>query len=253
MAVPWSLVGAMVVGGVATLLAFPPAQWVAMAIDSATGGRVRIAQAQGTAWKGSGVLVFADGDAGKAGALHGMALPGRLGWDVDPLQLLGGTVALAMTHPSLDKKLAVELRADRMRLSDGRLTLPAMELSALGSPWNALRPSGAFAADWKQLEILPRGLNGKIGLDLAQAASPISPVKPLGSYRIDAEGQGGPLTVRMRTVSGSLQLTADGQLASGVLRIAGDAGCSAQCEELTPLLSVIGRKEGERYKFRLGQ
>ena len=68
-----------VLGAIGGLIAFAPAAWLASAVASATGDRLLLADARGTVWKGSAVVVLTGG----AGSRDATALPGRLDWTLD--------------------------------------------------------------------------------------------------------------------------------------------------------------------------
>ncbi len=96
MRIAFYLLAALVVL-VVTVLVIAPAQWAAGAVRSATQGRVDLAEARGTVWNGSAVLVLAaasDATASRA------SLPERLSWQLSPWSLLAGQVDLTISHPS---------------------------------------------------------------------------------------------------------------------------------------------------------
>jgi general secretion pathway protein N len=69
------MVGVALGAGVA-LVAFAPAAWLASAVSDATGRRVLLADARGTVWQGSAVMVLTGG----VDSRDASALPGRLNW-----------------------------------------------------------------------------------------------------------------------------------------------------------------------------
>ena len=71
----WAGTGALI-GALAGLVAFAPAAWLATRVESATGGRLLLADARGTVWSGSALPVLTGG----AGSRDAAALPGRLDW-----------------------------------------------------------------------------------------------------------------------------------------------------------------------------
>ena len=80
-----------------TMLVIAPAQWAASSVRSATSGRVDLAEARGTVWNGSAVLVLAaaaDTSATRA------SLPERLSSQRSPWSLLAGQLNLTVAHPS---------------------------------------------------------------------------------------------------------------------------------------------------------
>src|SRR5688500_13312246 len=149
-ALGWGLLGALG-GAVLALAAFAPAAWLAGAVASASGERLVLADARGTLWRGSAIVVLTGG----AGSRDASALPGRLQW---ALGLDGAALALRARHACC---IADELR---LRVVPGwtrlRLELappataggasptighwPAAWLAGLGTPWNTLQPSGTL-------------------------------------------------------------------------------------------------------------
>jgi general secretion pathway protein N len=73
----WGIAGA-VVGALVGLVAFAPASWLAYGLASATQQYVVLADARGTVWDGSAVLLLTGG----AGSRDASALPGRLKWNL---------------------------------------------------------------------------------------------------------------------------------------------------------------------------
>ena len=73
-----------------------PAQWAAGALRSASGGRLDLAGASGSLWRGSAILVVSAGAAGSARA----SLPEPLSWRLSPWALFTGTLDLTLSHPS---------------------------------------------------------------------------------------------------------------------------------------------------------
>ncbi|MBP0577664.1 type II secretion system protein N, partial [Campylobacter jejuni] len=80
---------------------------------------------------------------------------------------------------------------------------------------------------WRQL--------GELQLDLINVSSRVSPVAPLGSYRLQLTGDpGNPgvSTVRLQTLEGALQLTGTGTLNSaGTTRFVLEAGAAPGRQE----------------------
>ena len=73
----WAVFGAFV-GVLIGVVVFAPAAWLASAIASATGQHLLLADARGTVWTGSAVVVLTGGP----GSRDASALPGRLDWTV---------------------------------------------------------------------------------------------------------------------------------------------------------------------------
>jgi general secretion pathway protein N len=180
-AAAWAAAGALL-GGAMAGFANVPAAWVAEAAGNATSQRLLLADARGTLWSGSGVLVLTGG----LGSRDASALPGRLQWQ---LGLSGAALSLTLRHACcLSDELALRLTPGfgslRLELPPGRNGQngqnsqnsqngtsalngpkglsgvnapggaasgpeaighwPAAWLEGLGTPWNTLRPSGTL-------------------------------------------------------------------------------------------------------------
>ena len=64
----------VLLGSLAAGLGFAPASWLASALSAASGQRLLLADARGTVWQGSAVMVLTGGE----GSHDASALPGRL-------------------------------------------------------------------------------------------------------------------------------------------------------------------------------
>jgi hypothetical protein len=71
----WAAAGVLL-GSLVAGLVFAPASWLASALSGASGQRLLLADARGTVWQGSAVMVLTGGE----GSHDASALPGRLHW-----------------------------------------------------------------------------------------------------------------------------------------------------------------------------
>ena len=263
----WALAGAAL-GAVVALVSFAPAAWLAQTVARATEGRLLLADARGTLWRGSAVLVLTGG----AGSRDASALPGRLQWT---LGLDGAALALRARQACCiegELKLRVVPGLDRLRLElpgaagDGRAAAPvllgqwpASWLVGLGTPWNTLQPSGT-------LQLSSAGLvaeavqgrwtfSGQGELQLRGLASSLSTLEELGSYRLQLQGdaRGDTAQLQLSTTSGVLQLSGSGQWAASKLRFNGQASAAPGSEAaLGNLLNIIGRRQGALSLISIG-
>ena len=252
---PWffALVGALL--GLAIAVAFfAPARWLAAAVQRASDGHVLLQAPRGTVWDGSAQLVLAGG----ADSRDATALPGQLEWTIRPT-LSGATARLVnrccMTDPlKLDAQLS--LSGAQLRLADGASQWPAGLLAGLGAPFNTLQPEG-------QLELSTQGFNatyaggrwsieGQVRLDANDVSSRLSTLRPMGSYRVTLQGGPAP-TMKLETLSGSLQLTGSGQFVGTRLQFEGTASAAPdRIDALANLLNIIGRRDGARAIIKVG-
>lgn len=260
-ALRWALWGAAV-GALVTLAVFAPAAWLARAVAGATEGRVLLADARGTVWRGSAVLVLTGGPDSRDAS----ALPGRFGWTV---HWRGSAFDVALQHPCcLESGVALRWQPGfaRQRVSlrpaaGGAIgQWPAAWLAGLGTPWNTLQLGGRMAlsspglsAEWVQGRLR---LDGTLQLDLVHVASRLATVEPLGSYRVTLQGDAGggdALAVTLATVDGALRLSGQGQFAGGRLRFRGQAQAAPGSEvALGNLLGILGRREGALTTITIG-
>ena len=248
----------------ATALAAAPARFVDLALERASLGRVRMAEANGTVWSGSGRLVFADIDNAEAAdkpprdaavqALAGVAIPGRVHWDVRPWPLLAGLIDASLNVDGMSEPVQLQGSFGELRVGPGRLALPSVELSRLGSPWNSIRPSGALGVEWQALTIRDGQLAGDAAVELRDASSALTPVRPLGSYRVEIQGRGSQADLALETLNGPLQLNGKGtwDARAGLRFMANATAEPAAADRLRSFLGVIGRREGERTIIRIG-
>ena len=132
--------------------------------------------------------------------------------------------------------------------------MPGVELSRLGSPWNTIRPSSAVSLQWPSLAVRQGVLDGQFALELRDVAAAIVPVRPLGSYRIEVRGDGRDVKLGLSTLSGALSLDGQGSWdrRQGLRFEAQARATDDNRVRLQSLLTLIGRREGDRTVIRIG-
>lgn len=249
-------VAAGLLGAVLTAVASAPASFADRGLALVTDGRVRLAEAAGTVWRGSGRLVLVDVAAEDTGdgAPPGVAVPGRVAWSLRALPLLIGQLDAQLRFEGMAQPVRVNGAYDEVRIGGGALALPSVELGRLGSPWNTLRPSGSLHLAWENLVIRDGSLDGRARIELRDASSAMTPVRPLGSYRVDVVGRGNRADLSIATMSGPLRLEGSGIFdTQGGLRFVAEASVdAAERKRLQSFLGLMGRREGERTIIRIG-
>lgn len=251
------LLGAGVLTALLVVAVFAPAAWIDYGLDRASLGRVRLADASGTVWRGEGRLVLADqlpGERGGEPVVDGFAFPGRVSWRLSVLPLMLGLVDASVRIDPMPEPVRISGHPAEVHVAAGSLDLPSVELSRLGSPWNTIRPSAALSLRWDALTIRNGVLDGRASVELRDAASAMTPVRPLGTYRIDVEGSGRDVSLRLATLTGPLRLQGSGQWdrRAGVRFTADATAEGADRARLQSLLALIGRRDGERTIIRIG-
>ncbi len=231
-----------------------PAAWVGTVLADATNQRISLNQAQGTVWQGSAVLVFKGG----SGSTDVARLPGRISWHLLPTWLgLRGNVGISCCaqHPWRISAQAKWGGAD-VSLNAPSLNLPASVLAGLGTPWNTLGLQGQLLFSSESLHLSIRegrlALAGQAQLDVSQAHSRLSTLRPVGSYRVSLDGGDVP-RIHLSTLEGALQLSGNGQWLGQRLRFSGEArALEGQEPALQNLLNIIGRRQGARSIITIG-
>ncbi|MDE1997584.1 MAG: type II secretion system protein N [Burkholderiales bacterium] len=256
-------------GAVLGLILFAPATWLAQSVENLTGGRLLLAEAQGTVWQGDAVAILTGGP----GSRDAKALPGRLGWRIK-VKGLGLRVSLQQdccmpTPVVLDLlpgwgRLRAELKLNpngneaELQASGAVGHWPAAWLGGLGTPWNTLQLGGLLRLNAQQLSFeWVEGrlrMSGQADFALDNVTSPITTLDRLGSYRLDVLGDAqGQMQLNLTTLEGSLLLTGQGTVGAGGTRFRGDArAVEADRGALDNLLNIIGRRSGDHSVILIG-
>lgn len=227
----------------ATALFSLPAAWLTPMVEQQTGGRLTLGDPQGSVWRGS---AFA-GAASDAGSPVAPVLPGRFRWTLSPLLLLGIVDARIDNPEALDSTLTVSGSWNAWQLGPASLQMPAERLAALGAPLNTLQPSGRMQLSWPELRLRRNAnrldIEGRMQLALTDIASALSPVKPLGAYRLQFDWQGARAQLTLATLSGPLQMEGHGEIVNGRLQFSGLAWAQpGQEQRLAVLLNLLGQR-----------
>ena len=251
----WALAGALC-GLVATTVVWAPAAWLARGVDSATQGQVLLLQPRGTLWNGSASLAFTGG----AGSRDRTALPTRLEWTLRP-RLDGARIQLrseCCTPTPVVLDLLPRWQGLSAVVHDSDTRWPASLLSGLGTPWNTVDLQGQrrLATQALQLQLLWQSgrwrSDGSTRLEALAVSSRLSPLRPLGSYRLDILGGDSP-QLQLSTLTGDLRLSGQGQWVGQRLHFQGEASASPERETaLSNLLNILGRRQGPRSIISFG-
>lgn len=226
-----------------TLLVSLPATWLGSIVEKQTGGRLTLGDAQGTLWNGSAFLGGAPGPAGAVTPL----LPGRFEWKLSPMVLLG-RVNMELQNPdALVQPVTITGSWSEWQVSAGVLKLPAEALAGLGAPLNTIAPSGVMQMSWTSLDLARQdktvAVIGRTTLEMQDMSSRLSPIRPLGSYRLAMDWRGKDAQLLLSTVSGALVLEGTGALENGRLRFSGQASAGDGYEEtMGNLLNLLGQR-----------
>jgi general secretion pathway protein N len=227
---------AAAVAVVLTVAVRAPAAWIGDWLQSRS--KLRLVDASGTMWRGSAMLGMSDGR-------QITLVPGRISWRIGLGALLSGRVAADVSHPALAAPLMISLAAGSVTLAGGRAELPAGVLSVVGAPFNTVRPGGTLALAWTDIGIKADGLTGNVQIEWHDAQSALSPVAPLGSYRLSVTGAAPAALIRLDTLGGPLRLEGKGTLRGWRISFRGLASVAPDMRPaLNGLIGVLGPRSG---------
>jgi general secretion pathway protein N len=249
----WAASGALI-GFVLAMVLQAPAAWLASGLSAATRGQLRLDDARGTVWDGSGRLTLTGG----MGSADATTLPGRIDWRLRP-RFNGFAATLrseCCARQPLPLRVRLRIGGGTLLVGDGTSQWPAALLAGLGTPWNTVQIEGdlrlatqGLSLEWAEGRLT---VAGRAELVAQRVASRLSTLRPMGSYRITLEGGPTP-TLRLETIEGSLRLAGSGQWVGSRLRFTGEATADPEREAaLSNLLNIIGRRNGPRSIITIG-
>ena len=151
----------------AALVALAPATLIDARLQSASEGRLRLAEASGSLWSGAGWIEVRDAQ-GKAGVAR------RLAWRMQPGPLLRARLVALVTLEQAARPFPVSLSLARLEIADAAVQLPAAALG-LGVPALApLRLSGDVLVSIAQLSLERGGVHGDATLQWRAAGSALT-------------------------------------------------------------------------------
>lgn len=221
-----------------------PASFLAARATRASEGRVHFSDTYGTLWSGS-VRAHVE-------APGGAYQLDRVAWRLLPAKLAEGRIAFDVSADSREASGHVQMlrgwsdweaRAGAARV-DSRVLPVFFPIVA------AWRPEGSVSVTADGVRWNGREMHGPIALEWRDAAVALSDVRPLGSYRLVAEGVGDSVRIALSTLAGALQLSGKGEagLARGTTFSGEARGDGASAAALEPLLNLMGprRPDGAR-------
>lgn len=186
-------------------LAGLPATLMDSAIARATDGRLRLASAHGTFWRGRGMLAITDG---QRRLIAARPLEWHIGVD---WARIGVTLQLGEAGR---EQARLTVGASAAQAEQLQLELPAAIVAA-AVPHPAARAgwhgtlvldATAFACGWRD------GCDGTLRVRWHDAALDIVPERHLGDHEVVLHGRGDVLDVDLRTLAGTLAIDGHGEI-----------------------------------------
>ena len=229
------------------LIATAPATLVDAGLQRASHGRLRLAQAQGTLWSGSGQIEIRD-----AGGRTGVAK--SLAWRVVPESLLRGHLVCEVGLDPSARRFPVTISLSRIELANADISVPATVLGLWVPKLAPLGLTGDVLIHVASLSIARDAMQGNATLQWRAAGSTLTPVSPLGDYEVRLDGEGMTVHAYLRTIEGPLWLDGKGSWTRGdsPAFLAMARVPPQHQQQLAPLLRLIGVERGEgRFELQL--
>lgn len=190
------------------VIATAPATLIDTGLQRISHGKLRLVEAQGTLWSGSGQIEIRD-SGGRTGVARSFA------WRMLPESLLRGHLVCEVRMEQATKPFPVTISLSRIELANADISLPATALG-LGVPRLApLGLTGELLLHVASLSIERKQMQGKVTLQWRDAGSVFTSVSPLGDYELSLDAEGASNHIVLRTLQGPLQLDGKGSLAVG--------------------------------------
>ncbi len=222
------------------VIATAPATLIDAGLQRTSDGRLRLAEAQGPLWSGSGQIEVRD-SGGRIGVAKNVV------WRFLPESLLRGHLVCEVGLDQSAKRFPVTISLSRIELANADISLPARVLG-LGVPKLApLGLTGDVLLHVASLTIERKEMRGNATLQWRDAGSVLAPISPLGDYELRLDGEGATVHAYLRTIQGPLRLEGKGSWANGNHPVfLATARVPAQHQQqLAPLLRLIAVDRGE--------
>ena len=250
----WAAIGGMM-GILIAVCLFAPAAWLNYSVKKYSNDRIILNDAYGSVWQGSAQLVLSGG----VGSRDATTLPGRIHWHIQPKFPYNIHLELSAdccTTEAFQILVLPKLTGLLAEVKPSQSTWPATLLSGLGAPFNTIDLQAMLKLQTKQFQLSWLNqqfkLDGQAELDIIDASTRLSTLKPVGSYRVNLQGGTIP-KINVQTLSGSLQLTGTGEFAGNRWRFRGEATAATGSEAaLNNFLDILGKRVGPRSLITLG-
>lgn len=216
------------------LVVTAPATLIDAGLHRASDGRLRLAEARGSVWSGSGQIEVRD-----AGGRTGVSR--FLSWRFVPGSLLRGHLVCEVALDRADRTFPVTLSPTGVEMVDAEISLPATVLGLAVPRLKPLGLTGDVMINVARLSMARDGVRGNATVNWRTAGSKLSPVSPLGDYEVRLDAEGKVVHVYLRTIEGPMRLDGKGSWTQGnAPDIQAMASIPPQYQkELAPLLHLI--------------
>lgn len=216
-----------------------PATFIASQVNTAMPGQVAIESAQGNLFDGQARVRLAPLGAG--------VVIERVQWRFKPERLADGRLAFDTTASSggFEAKMELSRTGSRWHVRDLQIDGDASGFATVFPILRSYQFSGPVTASAASLDGDDQQVFGDVKIEWKYAATSLSPMRPLGSYRAQWHADGTTGTISLSTLDGPLRLSGAGTTAIPPrLDFSGEAGADASAAlVLEPLLDQIGPRK----------
>ena len=244
---PWRLIVPGLAAYTLVLIATAPATLIDAGLGQASAGRLRLAEARGTLWSGTGQIEIRD-------ANRNSGIAKSMTWRIRPAYLLLGKLRYEVALDHAVQHFPVTISPSRIEVADADINLPAEALGLGVAKLAPLGLTGDMLLRVARLAFRRGSVQGNATLQWRGAGSAYTRISPLGDYELRLEGNGTAVLASLRTLQGPLQLDGQGSWASGRNPVfQGNARVPPQQrQQLAPLLRMIAIDRGEgRFELQL--
>ncbi len=216
-----------------------PATLMDTALQHISQGKLRLVQAQGTLWSGTGQLEIRD-TSGRTGVAQSLV------WRMQPTSLLRGHLVYLLNLAQSTQPVTVTVSASQIEIADADINLPATVLGLAIPKLAPLGLSGDILLHVANLSVASDRMQGNTTLQWHDAGSTFTTVSPLGDYELTLNGDGTTTHALLRTLQGPLKLDGKGTWANGDKPnfLATAQVPPQQQQQLDPLLRLIAVARG---------
>lgn len=219
------------------LIVTVPASVLGTLVGMGSGGRLELANPDGTIWRGSANPLFHL----KSGEF--VTLP-TLRWDVNLVTLTAGklNVRLNWDVEMQNQTMDVAISPGQIELQHAFVPLPALLMEEAFELLKTAQLRGQLILRGDDLVLTRNGIQGTATLDWLNASSTLSSIAPLGNYHFIFSCSPSATEVTLNTTAGSLLLSGQGRLTTATgFNFNGSAQAKQGHEEpLKELLTHLG-------------
>lgn len=222
------------------LAATVPAGLAAWAVGKLGGPAIALERPEGSLWHGQAQALDISAPGGR------YRLP-AVAWRLRGWPLLTGQLAVAFEYGGEGRvsRGVVVLSRSQVRLEDMQASLPVPLLLQAFPAWRGYALQGEARLRGQAFALGPDRGEGELEIDWLGAASPLSPVNPLGDYRLRLAGDQQGVAANLATLHGPLRLEGSGHWSAREgLRFAGTAAAPDRAAALEPVLRTLGKERG---------